>query len=53
MLPVILGQAIKSKRWMPWRKEATKDAVSSESLGELLASDDPGVSEWGNPALRN
>jgi hypothetical protein len=26
------GQAIKSKRWMPWRQEAMKDVVSCDKL---------------------
>ena len=34
---------------MPGGNKPTKDAVSSDSLGEQQSCDDPGVSEWGNP----
>ena len=27
-----IGQATKGARWMPWRREATKDAASCEKL---------------------
>ncbi len=34
---------------MPGGNKPTKDAVSSDSLGERQSRYDPGVSEWGNP----
>ena len=29
--------------------QAMKDVASCDKLGELLTSDDPKISEWGNP----
>ena len=34
---------------MPWRQEPMKDVAGCDKPGELLASFDPGISEWGNP----
>jgi hypothetical protein len=43
------GQAIKGYWWMPWHQQAKKDAKPAKSFGELEKSNDPEISEWGNP----
>ena len=34
---------------MPRDKLPKKDAIAAKRPGELHRSDDPGISEWGNP----
>ena len=48
-LKIFLGQANKGGWWMPWHRQAMKDAIPAKILGELGERIDPGVSEWGNP----
>ncbi len=37
--------------WMPWLKEAKKDVVRlRKASGRCLATFDPEISEWGDPA---
>ena len=39
---------------MPWKREAMKDVVwLRKASGKCLTTFDPGISEWGNPALSN
>ena len=45
------SERIKRTRWMPWQLEAMKDVAAHENPGERAARIDPGVSEWGNPAV--
>ena len=34
---------------MPWHQKAKKDVIPAISFGELEESEDPEISEWGNP----
>ena len=48
----ICGQVFKGARWMPWHQEPMKDVGGHDSpRGAVNQSFDPGVSEWGNPAV--
>ena len=44
----IIGQATKGVWWMPRGRRPMKDAASGDIDGEVQASYDPSVSEWGN-----
>ena len=48
----ICGQVFKGARWMPWHQEPMKDVGGRDRpRGAVNQSFDPGVSEWGNPAV--
>jgi len=47
------GQDIKGPRWMPWHWSRRRTWRPTKRDGELEASIDPSVSEWGNPPSVN
>jgi hypothetical protein len=40
---------IRAYRWIPWFHRRRRTCKAAISIGELLRSDDPVISEWGNP----
>ena len=40
---------IRACRWIPWFHRRRRTCKAAISVGELLRSDDPAISEWGNP----
>ena len=40
---------IRAYRWIPWFHRRRRTCKAAISVGELLRSYDPAMSEWGNP----